>query len=279
MKPITSDGVCQIELRSACGSADGVAEPAAAFRGVGHRPESVSSTEGRARATPAAPTRAAQAQAWPSVYRPCDCHATALRSGRLAETSGEEHGVSLVDAREQRDDAYRAIGRYTVQFSLLAAGMREIIAEHIAGNDKAAAQLAFGSLTAKQIADPFFAICRTAADLDTDEQKIEQCLRKHVNEAITERNRIMRGDWFIARWTRGDLAAPSAALVRVTPSNTKKPAVEQRNFKVADIDEIAERVGALKNVVGVRDDLHRAMGSRARQRTAEGARAGCPPHR
>jgi hypothetical protein len=74
-------------------------------------------------------------------------------------------------------------------------------------------------------------------------------LRIQVNDEITERNGIMHGDWLIARWTRDDLAAPNAALVRTNASNTKKPATEQRNFKVTDIDEIAERVEALKNVV------------------------------
>lgn len=157
--------------------------------------------------------------------------------------------VALVDAREQRDDAYRAIGRYTVEFSLLVAGMREIIAVHITDEQKRdAAQLVLGSLMAQQVADPFFAICRAVGELDQDEQAIEKLLRKRVNEEIEERNRIMHGDWLIARWTREDFKAPTAARVRVSARNVKEP-VQQRNFTVAEIDEICERVAALKNVV------------------------------
>lgn len=157
--------------------------------------------------------------------------------------------VSLVDAREQRDDAYRAIGRYTVEFSLLVAGMREVITVHIADKQRSEAmQLALGSLTAQQVADPFFAVCRAVGELDSDEQPIEKLLRTHVNDEIEERNRIMHGDWFVARWARGDREAPTAARVRVSARNVRNP-LQQDNFTVADIDVIGERVAALKNVV------------------------------
>jgi hypothetical protein len=77
--------------------------------------------------------------------------------------------------REQRDDAYRAIRRYTVAFSLLVSGMREIVAGSAAiGEKRDLARLALGSLMAQQIADPFFAICRSVAELDAEEQKIEK---------------------------------------------------------------------------------------------------------
>ncbi|HEY5429897.1 MAG TPA: hypothetical protein VIK04_12335 [Solirubrobacteraceae bacterium] len=160
--------------------------------------------------------------------------------------------VALGDAREQRDDAYCAIGRYTVEFSLLVAGMREIIALHTTDEQKRdAAQLVLGSLMAQQVADPFFAICRAVGELDQDGQAIEKLLRKRVNEEIEEieeRNRIMPGDWLTARWTREDFEAPTAARIRVSARNVKEP-VQQGNFTVAEIDEICERVAALKNVV------------------------------
>lgn len=157
--------------------------------------------------------------------------------------------VGLVDAREQRNDAYRAIGRYTVEFSLLVAGMREIISVHLTEEQKPeAALLVLGSLTAQQVADPFFAICRAVGELDDDEQAIEKLLRKRVSEEVEERNRIMHGDWLIARWTRDDLKAPTVMRVRVSARNTKEP-IQERRFTVAEIDDICERVAALKNVV------------------------------
>lgn len=168
----------------------------------------------------------------------------------MADPPDDKHGVSLVDASELRDDAYRAIGRYTVEFSLLVAGMRQIIAGHVATEEtRELAYLALGSLMAQDIADAFFAICRAATDLDPDEQAIEKCLRtKQVKDEIEERNRIMHGDWLIARWTRDDFQAPTAARVRVSARNVKEP-FQQRKFKVEEIDKLAERVGALKNIV------------------------------
>jgi hypothetical protein len=164
--------------------------------------------------------------------------------------------VGLVDAREQRDDAYRAIGRYTVAFSLLVAGMREIIAVHIAdGQKRDVGELALGSLMAQQVADPLFAICRSVADLDRDEQAVEKCLREQVNEEIRERNRIMHGDWLIARWTRDDFKAPTAALVRVSVGHqgARQAAQLQRG---GDRQARRARRGVAERRLGVRDDLH-----------------------
>jgi hypothetical protein len=168
----------------------------------------------------------------------------------LGQTSDDKLVVSLVDAREQRDDAYRAIGRYTVEFSMLVAGMREIMAGRITHEkqERGLIDLAFGALTAKQVADPFFAICRAGAELDDGELAIEKRLRKQVIEEIEERNKIMHGDWLVARWTREDLEAPTAALVRVKASNIEEP-FKQENFTASQIDEICDRVIGLRNVV------------------------------
>jgi hypothetical protein len=80
----------------------------------------------------------------------------------------------MADARAQRDDAYRAIGRYTVGFSLLVSNMRQILAQQIAGPEgpqRGLLDVAFGSLTAEPIAEAFFGMCRTVVHLDKGEKK------------------------------------------------------------------------------------------------------------
>jgi hypothetical protein len=159
--------------------------------------------------------------------------------------------VQLVDVADQRDDAYRAIGRYTVQFSMLVAAMREILSQRLVefgSTEETLLGLAFGSLTAQQIADPFFAMCRQIAEFDKNEQGIEKCLREQVNAEIRERNVIAHGDWLIARWIHPDAQAPSPTLVRAKAASVKKP-FDFRDLTVDQIDGICERVEALGLVV------------------------------
>jgi len=65
--------------------------------------------------------------------------------------------VHLIDASQQRDDAYRAIGRYMVEFSALIADMRNLTAGRITTaetQERELIELAFGGLMAQQVADP-----------------------------------------------------------------------------------------------------------------------------
>jgi len=106
----------------------------------------------------------------------------------------------MPDWHRQEDEAYRAIGRYVATFSILIATMREGIVTAITGSDhqrNELAQLALGSQTAQQVADAFFAICRSAYVLDDGEQRIEKRLRLQVDDEIRRRNRIAHGDWFV----------------------------------------------------------------------------------
>jgi hypothetical protein len=159
--------------------------------------------------------------------------------------------VHLIDASQQRDDAYRAIGRYMVEFSALIADMRNLTAGRITTaetQERELIELAFGGLMAQQVADPFFAMCRTVADLDKAGCDIEKCLREQVKQEIEERNRIAHGDWLVARWTHADLEVPTVALVRVKAADIKKP-LKYENLTVSQIDEICERVEILRHVV------------------------------
>lgn len=159
--------------------------------------------------------------------------------------------IAIINVSAQRDEAFRAIGRYTVLFSMLVAGMRQIAAHRIAGqksNERRLIDLAFGSLTAGPIADAFFGMCRELANLDKDERAIEKRLRKHVLEEINMRNDIAHGDWLIAEWAVGKEATPSPKLVRVKASRQNKPFAHD-DLSVEQLDEIGTRVEALGDVV------------------------------
>lgn len=161
--------------------------------------------------------------------------------------------MQLVHLGEQRDDAYRALGRYFVLFSSLIAVMRDFVAAQIARDEEARrlTRLAFGSLQAQQVTDAFFSICRTVAEpsLDADELAIEKCLREnHVNAEIRWRNVVAHGDWFVAEWSRGFVdipPAPPATLVRVQAGKASEP-VREEDLKIEDIDAYGDRVELLR---------------------------------
>ena len=161
--------------------------------------------------------------------------------------------VQLVKLDEHRDGAYRAIGRYFVQFSSLVALMRQMIEEQIATDDppKKLLGLAFGSLTAQPISDAFFAMCRALGELDKPERKIEKCLRGQVDQEIRRRNIIAHGDWFVAKWAEPSEDPPRdipTTLVRVKASSTKEP-FQYEDLPVSTIDAHGEEVEALEQVV------------------------------
>jgi hypothetical protein len=158
--------------------------------------------------------------------------------------------TALLDVGEKRDNAYRAIGRYTVQFSVLVANMRTILAEAIApaGEDRQPrAELALSSLTAAPIADAFFGVCRSASQLDAAEQAIERRLRKHVAEECQRRNDIAHGDWLIAAWARPGVEV-TPTLVRVKAGRVAQPFALE-DYTAERIDEICTTVEALAAVV------------------------------
>lgn len=157
--------------------------------------------------------------------------------------------VSLVDISDRRDDTYRAIGRYVVAFSQMVAGMREILAGHIAPDDdgRLPVDLLASSLTAQQIADPFFAVCRRLVELDDEEQAIARKLQNAVNEEIKERNAFAHHDWHVARWSSPNVDVPIAERLGLKASS--KDAERRVVYTPADIDKLARRVEGLRNVV------------------------------
>lgn len=162
----------------------------------------------------------------------------------------ERQTVSLVDVSDKRDDTYRAIGRYVVAFSQMVVAMREILAGHITPEreSRLPVDLLASSLTAQQIADPFFAVCRSLVELDDDEEAIARKLQKSVSDEIEERNAFAHHDWHVARWSTPDVDVPIAERLGLKASS-KKSAERRVVYTPADIDKLARRVEGLRNVV------------------------------
>lgn len=67
---------------------------------------------------------------------------------------------------QELDAAYRAIGRYVVEFSFMVACMKIEIADRIAETEsRGLAQLVLGEAPAKQASDAFFAVCMAVGEL------------------------------------------------------------------------------------------------------------------
>jgi hypothetical protein len=105
--------------------------------------------------------------------------------------------VSDPHYKEQVDNAYRAIGRYVVEFSQLLYHLRTLIAHRLPTDPATIAFLVLGEAQAQQLANVFFGTCRVVADLDAEEQKVAAWLRNRVNGQIELRNEIAHGDWFV----------------------------------------------------------------------------------
>lgn len=168
-------------------------------------------------------------------------------------TKRGDNVLALKDQRADQDRAYRAIGRYLVEFSRLIATMREMITDQITGNSGARETelmlLCLGEVTAEPIAQTFFAMCRKASELNDYEQKVERVLRdKHVVAEIRRRNAIAHGDWNIPRWGFVSNLTHTATLVRIKASSRDNPFLTE-DLTAEKIDQEAARVEALEWMV------------------------------
>jgi hypothetical protein len=154
-----------------------------------------------------------------------------------------------VELKQLTDAAHRAIGRYVVTFSQLIYEMRRMAGDALT-SDRKAAELAFGQATAQQIADSFFGMCRYRGGLDSGELNIANQLQTEVGEKVTERNKIMHGDW----WVGGELGGVRkmlelARLVRVYPNRRTGDFQRIEYYSIGDLDTISDRVVVLRLLV------------------------------
>lgn len=102
----------------------------------------------------------------------------------------------------ERDQAFRALGRYIAEFSALVRIMRQHAASFVVSGsgqevDRHPAEMLLGEAPPNQISSAFFGLCRLAGEFDDDEAKVASTLRKAVLDLIEERNDFAHGDWWI----------------------------------------------------------------------------------
>lgn len=143
---------------------------------------------------------------------------------------------------QELDGAYRAIGRYVVEFSFMVACMKLDIADRMAAAESGGlAHLVLGEAPAKQISDAFFAVCLSVGELDESERTIVGKIRDRVDKEIARRNDFAHGDWFMALGPRDIENPASLVLTRTKPSRRKSPASAD-GFSSADLDAVTDDV-------------------------------------
>lgn len=146
-------------------------------------------------------------------------------------------------AREE--DAYRAVGRYVVEFSRLVFHMRRGIERQLASDeDRLIAAMAVGEAFANQITEAFFGICEHVADLNEEEKRVGVRLRKEVRDEIKRRNDFTHGDWAIG----GLNSYEDPILARVKPGR-KGGALQIKELPVSDIEAAADAAHVLAQKV------------------------------
>ena len=161
--------------------------------------------------------------------------------------------------QEQTEAAYRAIGRYIVEFSELVWAMRGMIETHLngplAGADTedeprvgASVELLLGEATAQYIANVFFATCREVGELDESELDVTNALSDAVNKVIEERNHIAHGDWIV--WFPGT----PPWVTRTRPARKTGPR-KSEDYPPEDLERKTDNMEALTDLVVTYGDL------------------------
>lgn len=156
--------------------------------------------------------------------------------------------MSQAEYQRQTDDAFRAVGRYVVEFSQLTSRMRRLVAWRLTiGRDNPMlAELVLGDAMASQIADAFFGLCAYVGHFDEPEERIATNLRNTVKRAIEKRNDIAHGDWWIGLASYDADAIDLPTLIRIRP--VRSHGVEKvEELAVADIDALSRKIGLLIN--------------------------------
>lgn len=148
-------------------------------------------------------------------------------------------------------DAYRAIGRYFVEFSRLVEGLRggiNLVLQNGRSLDYGAYVL--GQASAKHISDVFFNIVPMtysfAQKLDSDEERVFKTVQKDVDAAITQRNDFAHGDWSVGAYVMdGDPLVPAPPMVmRYKPTRREGLAAPTR-LTADELDAISDSIDEL----------------------------------
>jgi hypothetical protein len=146
------------------------------------------------------------------------------------------------DYQREQGEGYRAIGRYIVSFSELVSEMRNLVAQHIGGEEKwVLAQMALGEANAMTVANAFFGLCRDAAQFTPVEERVAVAVSNEVNEAIATRNDIAHGDWSVGDLKLGDAGTYEVMpprVIRIVPHRKAGP-YKMVELAIADLDALS----------------------------------------
>lgn len=148
---------------------------------------------------------------------------------------------------EERDDAYRAIGRYVVEFSRLVFHMRLAIEENFAGvaNQKLAARV-LSRVPPDGIRRDFFTLCKESG-LKGGEKDVAKRLEDGVRREVERRNKFTHSDWWIGFGSEDGKAGK--------PTTSKAGFLALTEYSISELDDFSDRLHALRQQVAEFGDL------------------------
>ncbi|MFD6198093.1 hypothetical protein ACFWE3_15495 [Mycobacteriaceae bacterium NPDC060252] len=136
---------------------------------------------------------------------------------------------------------HRVIGGYIDRFSSLIAYMRQAISTYFATPEEVyplrvgpLLDILFAPMTAKPIADAFFATSTRVADLDECEVAVRNALRRSVENQMNFRNDLVHADWSIG-WEDADTAQSLPNTARKIKTRSGVPTMGSLDVSTNDI--------------------------------------------
>lgn len=172
---------------------------------------------------------------------------------RQAALRAKVTGTMKTDA--ETNDAYRAIGRWFVEFSRLIFHMRHALERRLAGDqDIMVPILVLGEAPARQIADSFFGVCAYLADFDEAEAKVATRLKNMVVKEIQQRNNFAHGDWWVGPNPADEGHEIDDPMLWRTKGGQKElPAM--KTLPATEIDKLSDGLYELRQYIGEFGDL------------------------
>ena len=123
---------------------------------------------------------------------------------------------------KEKDDAYRAVGRWFVEFSRLIFHMRLQVEQRLAKHelDPRIGTVAMRPAGPGAVNEAFFGMCHLLGNLDQGEKKIAEALQVNVDRAIRRRNEFAHGDWWVGFGAKADGSSGDPFLTRTRKGDT-----------------------------------------------------------
>jgi hypothetical protein len=158
----------------------------------------------------------------------------------------------------QRDDAYRALGRYIAEYSQLFLKLRWTVATCLQREVALTVPLmAIGGLGDNRLTVAFFSICKyvgtfTFGEPTPEDDAIAAKFQKAVEKEIRRRNEFAHGTWWIG-WGLGD----QMAIPNLWPTG---PGRNPSKRSAADLDKTTDAMVELQEFLGQFSDMHLRSG-------------------